>query len=78
MEFRVTLSSSCASGALLSAGMAPRFRIQTEVDIPEGSMWVPEDAKETTFVLDTVTSTQRVAVGCAYTGALLLAALTML
>ncbi len=44
-----------------------------ELDIPEGSMHIPEEAGETVVVLDQTTSIERVGVAAAYGGALLAA-----
>ena len=49
------------------------MQLMRELDIPEGSMHIPEEATETVVVLDQTTSVERVAVAAAY-GAALLAA----
>jgi hypothetical protein len=67
----------CAhTGTLLSLGLAPELHVLREVDIPEGSMWVPDNVQETVCVIDRVTSSQRVIAAGGY--AAMLAALASL
>jgi hypothetical protein len=64
------------AGLGLGYWLGPSFSLIREVDIPEGSMHVPEDVTETVVVLDTRGSLQRAATGAAALG--LLAALVSL
>ena len=54
-------------GLLLSLGMAPRWDIVRETDIPAGSMSVPEGAEEVEVVVDGQPASLRIvsAVSCA-------------
>ena len=54
-------------GLLLSLGMAPRWDIMRETNIPAGSMSVPEDAEEVEVVVDNQPTSLRIvsAVSCA-------------
>uniref|UniRef100_A0A6T8QV16 Peptidase S54 rhomboid domain-containing protein n=1 Tax=Chlamydomonas leiostraca TaxID=1034604 RepID=A0A6T8QV16_9CHLO len=61
-----------AAGAVLTWGMGPWFSLQQEVDIPEGSMTIPEDAREMVVVVDRTSGTQRALVAGSYAAALLL------
>ena len=54
-------------GLLLSLGMAPRWDIVRETNIPAGSMSVPADAEEVEVVVDNQPASLRIvsAVSCA-------------
>jgi rhomboid protease GluP len=58
------------AGVGLGYTLGPSFTIIQEVDIPEGSMMVPEDAVETVVVLDRRSSLDRIAMGAAALGML--------
>jgi hypothetical protein len=55
------LAAGCLAGYLLG----PKFVIIQEVDIPEGSMIVPEDALETRVVMDQRSGSSRMLAGLA-------------
>ena len=54
-------------GLLLSLGMAPRWDVVRETNIPAGSLSVPEDAEEVEVVVDNQPASLRIvsAVSCA-------------
>lgn len=58
------------AGVGLGYWLGPSFSLIREVDIPEGSMAVPEEVAETVVVLDTRSSLQRAATGAAALGLL--------
>ena len=53
-------------------GLGPKYYLQREVDIPEGAMYVPENAKEMVFVMDKTQSLERGLTGAAYFGIVML------
>jgi membrane associated rhomboid family serine protease len=57
-------------GLALGYGMGPRFTLVQEVDIPVGSMLVPDDAPATQVVLDRRTGLERTLVGAGAAGLL--------
>lgn len=66
-----TMINNAAHVAGMTAGvglgyvLGPNFTLIQEVDIPEGSMAVPEDAPETVVVLDRRTGLERAVNGTA-------------
>jgi membrane associated rhomboid family serine protease len=55
-----------ACGLWLGYSLGPKFCATTEVDIPEGFMHIPEDAREVKVVVDLNTRTQKLVVGCSF------------
>jgi rhomboid protease GluP len=62
------------AGTWLGYSMGPRFMVSREVDIPEGAMFVPEDAKEVAVVIDQSSGLGRLAVGLSFAASLGVAA----
>jgi membrane associated rhomboid family serine protease len=60
------LAAGCLAGYLLG----PKFVVIQEVDIPEGSMIVPEDAVETRVVMDQRSGSSRMVAGLVYVAGL--------
>ncbi|GBF90508.1 rhomboid family intramembrane serine protease [Raphidocelis subcapitata] len=58
------------AGAWLGYAVGPKFTVAREVDIPEGSMMVPQDAREVVVVLDTRGGAKKAAGVAAYGAAL--------
>jgi hypothetical protein len=70
MVDNVSHAGGLAAGVALGFTMGPRFSLIQEVEIPAGSMTVPEDAPEVNVVLDRRTPVERVLVGAGAAGAL--------
>lgn len=62
---------ACTTGAALGFGLAPKYDVRREVDIPEGSMMIPEDAREMLVVVDTTSIWQRLGFSIAGSGAVI-------
>ncbi len=58
------------AGAWLGYGMGPKFVITRELDIPDGSLNIPEGAKEVEVVVDQTTPWQRRAVLASFAASL--------
>lgn len=58
-------------GAWLGYNVGPKFSVTREVDIPEGSMMVPQDAKEVVVVVDMRGGAKKVLGVMGYAAALL-------
>lgn len=63
-----------AAGAWLGYRMGPRFEVSHEPDIPEGAMYIPDDAEESRVVIDQNTGLQRAAAVAMLAGAIATAA----
>ena len=50
-----------AVGLVLGYAMGPRWVVRREVDIPPGSLAIPEDAREVAVVVDATPGWQRAA-----------------
>lgn len=61
-------------GGFLADAMGPRYYVQREVQIPDGSMFIPDDAREMAMLLDRTTGWQKGAVALGTSMALIGAA----
>ncbi|KAI8469310.1 MAG: hypothetical protein J3K34DRAFT_424303 [Monoraphidium minutum] len=61
------------AGVWLGSSVGPRFTVTREVDIPEGSMMVPQDAREVVVVVDMRSGAKKAAAAAGYAAALVAA-----
>ncbi|GLI66330.1 hypothetical protein VaNZ11_010109, partial [Volvox africanus] len=61
LALAAALSAGFGSGFLLTYMAGPRYQVTREVELPDGSMWIPDpdSVTEMTVVLDQTTSIQR-------------------
>lgn len=59
------------AGAWLGYSVGPKFCVTREVDIPEGSMLVPQDAREVVVVVDMRSGAKKLFGAASYAAALL-------
>ncbi|GIL41928.1 hypothetical protein Vafri_12, partial [Volvox africanus] len=61
LALAAALSAGFCSGFLLTYMAGPRYQVTREVELPDGSMWIPDpdSVTEMTVVLDQTTSIQR-------------------
>jgi len=64
------LAAGLVAGGVLAVGLGPQYQVSRELDIPIGSMTIPQDAKEFVVVVDMRSSLQRAVTALAYAGSL--------
>lgn len=69
---------AAAAGGWLSYNMGPKFEATSELVIPDGSMTVPDNAKEMMVVVDQTTAGKRTSTAAGFVAALGLATLLLL